>query len=304
MTAAALESGHASRETPSDPFPSPRAQRLARRRGPDIRPTTIVGGVALLILGAVALGAPMLAPHDPVRVQPERRLQGPTALHPLGTDHIGRDVLSRTLYGTRVSLGAAALATFATLWLGLVVGACAGYFGGPLDEVVSLGTDALLALPGLTLALALAGILGPGLGTVVVALAGVSWVGYSRLFRSATLSARRWEFVEASRALGAGDWRILRRHVIPSILGPLAVLASLDFGSLLLGIAGLSFLGLGVQPPTPEWGAMLGEGRLVLYSAPHLTIVPGVCIVASVLAANLLGDGLRDQLDPWLAARV
>lgn len=304
MSAATAVSAQDPWAAESDRLPARGEQRVGRRRGVGFKGTTVVGGVALLILGAVALASPLLAPHDPVRVQPERRLQAPSAVHPLGTDHIGRDVLSRALYGTRISLGAAALATLATLSLGLLVGACAGYFGGPLDDVVSLATDALLAMPGLTFALALAGTLGPGLGTVLVALVAVSWVGYSRLFRSTTLSARRWEFVEASRALGAGDWRILRRHVVPSILGPLAVLASLDFGSLLLGIAGLSFLGLGAQPPTPEWGAMLGEGRLVLYSAPHLTIVPGVCIVAAVLAANLLGDGLRDQLDPCLAARA
>lgn len=254
----------------------------------------------VIVAGAViaALAAPVLAPHDPTEVNLENRVLPPSIAFPLGTDHLGRDALSRLLYGARTTLGTASLVLALVMIVSLTVGGFSGYYGGWLDTVLMALVDLLLAFPGLILAVAIAGTLGPSLINVLIAMAVVWWAGYARLVRGMVLSIRKREYVEAARAIGASDRRILLNHIARNTLGPLVVLASLDLGSIILGIAGLNFLGLGAQPPTPEWGAMLNDARPLLQSAPLLLIYPGAAIVLTVLGCNLLGDGLRDILDP------
>jgi peptide/nickel transport system permease protein len=237
-------------------------------------------------------------------VEPARAFAGASTAHPLGTDKLGRDILSRLLFGARWSLGLALVATLLISATGVLVGAVAGYAGGLLDDVLMRIVDALLAVPSLLLALAIVGTLGPGIGSVVLGLATIWWVGYARVVRGLVLSLRERTFVEGSRALGASDTRIVLRHVLPAIVPAIAVLASLEMGELILAIAGLSFLGLGAQPPTPEWGAMLNDGRSFLFTAPSMMLYPGLCISVAVLGFNLLGDGLRDALDADAASHL
>ena len=263
----------------------------------------LVGLVLLVAFVSAALAAPVLTPYDPAVQDPTRRLLLPSLQHPLGTDNLGRDLLSRLLFGSRWSLGTAALATLLIMTIGVAVGALAGYYGGPLDDVVVLVVDVLLAFPSLVLALAIAGTLGPGIVNVMLGLVSVWWVSYARFVRGLVLSVRERQFVEAARCLGARDSRIIVRHVLPNVLPPVIVLASLEMGGVILAISGLSFLGLGAQPPTPEWGAMLNDGRAFLFNAPQLMLYPGLAISLVVIAFNLLGDGLRDGLDPRAATR-
>ncbi|MGH2371249.1 MAG: ABC transporter permease, partial [Chloroflexota bacterium] len=215
-----------------------------------------------------------------------------------GTDQVGRDVLARLLYGGRISLGSAIPAVAGLVLLGLCLGALAGYAGGIVDGLISVVVDVVLALPGLVLSLAIAGTLGPSLQNTLLAVLLVGWAGHARLFRGAVLAAREWEYVLAARAAGAGNTRIVLRHILPNIIGPIVVVATLDIGQVILTISSLSFLGLGVQPPTPEWGVMLADARTSIDHAPQLIILPAVCILLVVLASNLVGDGLRDALDP------
>lgn len=271
---------------------------LLRRLARDRLALLGLGLVGIFVLAAVA--APLLAPHDPTAVSPVQRLMAPSLQHPLGTDHLGRDVLSRLLHGSRWSLGTVALATTLVLCIGVAVGAVAGYYGGLVDEVLMRIVDVLLAFPGLVLALAIAGTLGPGITSVMIGLASIWWVGYARIVRGMVLSLREQAFVEAARCLGMRDRRILLRHILPNILPPVVVLATLEMGELILALTALGFLGLGVQPPTPEWGAMLNDGRPFLFTAPQLMIYPGLAISLLVIGFNLLGDGLRDALDPRL----
>ena len=242
----------------------------------------------------------MLASHDPTAISLDNRLLSPDREFPLGTDHLGRDELSRLLHGGRTTLGTAAVVLAAVFAIALTVGTLSGYYGRWLDTLLMGLVDLLLAFPGLILAVAIAGILGPSLMNVMIAMAAVWWAGYARLVRGMVLSIRNREFVEAARALGANDRRIMVFHIWKNILGPVVVLASLDMGSIILGISGLSFLGLGAQPPTPEWGAMLNDGRPFLQSAPQMMLYPGAAIFLVVLGFNLLGDGLRDILDPTI----
>ena len=261
-------------------------------------------GLAIVALFAVAAAlAPVLAPHSPTAVNPVQRLQGPSLSHPLGTDNLGRDVLSRLMLGSRWSLGTAGVATLLIMTIGVAAGALSGYYGGRLDNVLMRIVDLLLAFPGLVLALAIAGTLGPGIVNVMIGLVSISWVGYARVVRGLVLSVRERPFVEAARCLGARDRRIIVRHVLPNVVPPVIVLATLEMGGLILAISGLSFLGLGAQPPTPEWGAMLNDGRPFLITAPQLMIYPGAAISLVVIGFNLLGDGLRDALDPRLKKR-
>ena len=256
-------------------------------------------GLALVVLLAVgALGAPWLSPHDPTAQQLELRVAGPSLAHPLGTDALGRDVLSRLLWGARASLGTAAAVMALVLTVAVAVGLVSGFYGGWLDQLLMRLVDLLMAFPGIILALAVAGVLGPGLTNVMLAVAAVSWVEYARVIRGMALAAREREHVLAARALGADDRRIIARHVLPSLAGQIVVLATLDMGRVILTISGLNFLGLGAQPPTPEWGAMLNDGRPFLQLAPQLMILPGLAISLAVLGCNLLGDGLRDVFDP------
>lgn len=259
----------------------------------------IVGSVTL-----AALAAPWLAPADPAAIHPTAVLLPPSSTHPLGTDNLGRDLLSRLLYGARPSLATAAVASSLTMTIGVVVGTVSGYCGGRIDDVMMRVVDILLAFPSLILALAITGMLGPGLFHVMVGMVSVWWVGYARIVRGMVLSIKERQFVEAARALGASTLRILSRHILPNVIPPVIVLATLDLGSLVLAISGLNFLGLGVQPPTPEWGAMLNEGRPFLMTAPQMMLYPGMAISLVVIGFNLLGDALRDALDPRLRGEL
>ena len=264
---------------------------------------TRVGGV---IVGAAVLAAlfgPALSPFDPSDQQLALRLEGPTGLHWFGLDELGRDILARVLSGARISLLVGLVVVGVSATVGIALGSIAGYFGGRIDEAISRVIDILLAFPGLLLAIALVAVLGPSLTNVVLALSLIGWVGYARLVRGQVLRARELEFVQAARALGASTGRILVRHVIPTTLPAVTVQATLGMGGAILAEAALSFLGLGVQPPTPSWGTMLSYGRAHLLDAPHLTIFPGLAIAVLVLGFNFLGDGLRDALDPAMTGR-
>ncbi len=261
-------------------------------------PAARAGFALVVIVVSVALLAPALAPHDPEPVALSLRLLPPGGDYPLGTDALGRCLLSRTLYGARVTLQYSLAVLGVILLIGLSLGILAGYRGGLWDSAIMRLADIVLAFPNLVLALVMVGMLGPGLFNVMLALALVSWVGYARVVRGMVLSLKEKEFVAAARVCGTPPGAILLRHILPHVLPPVAVLATLDLGKLILSIATLSFLGLGAQPPTPEWGAMINEARPFMQTVPRLMIVPGVAIALAVLGFNLLGDGLRDALDP------
>ncbi|HET8568891.1 MAG TPA: nickel transporter permease [Candidatus Limnocylindria bacterium] len=264
-----------------------------------VREPTAVAGLAIVLgMALVAIAAPVLAPADPAAVDGARRLLPPSLEHPLGTDNLGRDVLSRIMWGARLSLGTAALATTLILTIGVGIGLAVGYYGGLLDDVVMRVVDVILAFPALILALAIVGVLGAGIGSVMIGVVSVAWADYARVMRGLVLAARERQYVEAARAVGARDLRIVLRHVAPNVLAPVIVLASLEMGGIILAVSALSFLGLGAQPPTPEWGAMLNDGRPFIFAAPQLMVYPGVAISLVVIGFNLLGDGLRDVLDP------
>jgi peptide/nickel transport system permease protein len=235
---------------------------------------------------------------DPAFQDLPLRLEGPSAVHWLGLDELGRDILARVLAGARISLLVGIIVVGISVSIGTLLGSIAGYYGGLVDEVVGRLSDILMAFPGLLLAIAVVAVLGPSLTNVVLALALIGWVGYARLVRGQVLRVRELEYVQAARALGAATPRILARHVVPATLPALIVQATLGMGGAILAEAALSFLGLGVQPPTPSWGTMLNGGRTHLLDAPHLTIFPGLAIAALVLGFNFLGDALRDALDP------
>jgi peptide/nickel transport system permease protein len=262
-----------------------------------------VGGAIVALAIALALFGPALSPYDASTQELARRLEGPSLQHPFGLDELGRDILARILSGARISLLVGLVVVGISSSVGILLGAIAGYFGGRIDEAISRVIDILLAFPGLLLAIALVAVLGPSLVNVVLALSLIGWVGYARLVRGQVLRAREFEFVQAARALGATTPRILARHVIPTTLPAVTVQATLGMGGAILAEAALSFLGLGVQPPTPSWGTMLNYGRTHLLDAPHLTIFPGLAIAILVLGFNFLGDGLRDALDPATQGR-
>ena len=257
-----------------------------------------VGAVIVLCTVFAAVFAPWVVPHDPSSQQLALRLERPSTSHPFGLDELGRDIFSRVLAGARISLFVGLTVVSISSLAGILLGSIAGYFGGALDDVISRVIDVLLAFPGILLAIALVAVLGPSLANVVMALSVIGWVGYARLVRGQVLKARELEFVQAARALGASTTRILVRHVVPTAMPAVMVQATLGMAGAILAEASLSFLGLGVQPPTPSWGTMLNGGRLHLLDAPHLTIFPGAAIAVLVLGFNFLGDGLRDALDP------
>ena len=262
-----------------------------------------VGGLLLSVLVlATALG-PSLSPYDPTEQRPAARLQGPSFRHWAGTDRFGRDVLTRLLYGGRVSLGASVIALALVMTIGLAVGVVCGYVGGWIDEAGMRTVDAILAFPSIVLGLVVAGLFGPGLWTVLLPLTAVSWAGPARLTRGVVLQARESGSVEAAHALGASTCRILRLEIVPVVLGPLTVMATVQLATLILSLSALSFLGLGPQPPSPEWGAMLADGRAHFLVAPHLMLFPGLMIYWAVLGLNLLGEGARDLRDPDALAR-
>lgn len=252
----------------------------------------------VLLVITLALAAPLLSPCDPNYVQVESRLQAPGPRHLMGTDGFGRDILSRTIYGARFSLAIAVLVVGVNLALGTVIGSIAGFFGGVIDEFIMRAVDVLLSFPNIILALCIVGVYGPTLHNLVLALVILGWVGYARIARGLVLALKEQVFIHATRALGAGSWYIVFKHVIPNIVPPLVVLATLHVGHTILTVAALSFLGLGVQPPAPEWGAMLNEGKQFVFTHPHVMVFPGLAVTVTVFAINMLGDGLRDLLDP------
>ena len=277
---------------------------FARRTGVAGVVVARVGAVVVLIAVFAAVAGPWLVPFDPATQELALRLEGPSGAHWFGLDELGRDIFARVLSGARISLLVGLVVVSISATVGIAVGSVAGYFGGRIDEAISRLIDILLAFPGLLLAIALVAVLGPSLTNVVLALSLIGWVGYARLVRGQVLRARELEFVQAARALGATTSRILARHVIPTTLPAVTVQATLGMGGAILAEAALSFLGLGVQPPTPSWGTMLNYGRGHLLDAPHLTIFPGLAIAMLVLGFNFLGDGLRDAIDPATERRT
>jgi peptide/nickel transport system permease protein len=252
-----------------------------------------------LLLLIVALSAPWLAPYDPIAQNLPARLAAPSAAHWMGTDELGRDILSRIIYGTRVSMLVSVSVVFGAGIIGLAIGSVAGYFGGWFDRLVNVVLiNAFLSFPGILLAIAFAAFLGPGLDKVILALVVTGWAGYARLARAQVLQAKEMEYVLAARSLGASHTRILIRHLLPNIVQPLLVQATIAMAGAILAESTLSFLGVGVLAPMPSWGAMLNDARGHLFDAPHLVIFPALAVMTAVLAFNLLGDALRDWMDP------
>lgn len=257
-----------------------------------------IGVVLTALMIFVALAAPLIAPYDPSVQDTGNRLNGPSSEHPLGLDNLGRDVLSRLVYGSRVSLRVGLSVVFISSLIGISLGAIAGYMGGAFDTVIMRISDMLLAFPGILLAIALVAVLGPNLNNVIFALSVIGWVGYARLVRGQVLKVKEMEFVTAVEAIGAKTPRVIILHVLPNVINPVIVMATLGLAGAILAEAALSFLGLGVQPPTPSWGAMLNEGRQYIGLADHLAIASGVAIMLAVMGLNFLGDGLIDAFDP------
>jgi peptide/nickel transport system permease protein len=257
----------------------------------------LIGLVIILLLLGIALAAPLMAPYDPSHLDLAGNLRGPSLSHLLGQDKLGRDTLSRVIFGARVSVKVGVATVGISLLFGLLIGSVAGYAGRGVDELIMRIIDVLMAFPGILLAIAITAVLGPSLNHVIFALCLTGWVGYARLIRGQILSEREREYVQAARSIGAGPIRILRRHILPNTMAPMIVEATFGLGGAILSEAGLSFLGLGTQPPTPSWGAMLNEGSHFLLVAPHLTLFPGIAIMLVVLGCNFLGDGLRDWMD-------
>lgn len=260
----------------------------------------IAGMVILVAFLFSALFAPWLAPYDPIKQELVRRRETPSAEHLLGMDDVGRDVLSRIIFGARTSLQVGMGSVSFAILIGALLGAISGYLGGWFDNVVMRLMDILMAFPSLLLAIAIVSILGPGLMNMLYAIAIVTIPGYARIVRASVLSVKEQDYILAARAIGVPSSRMLFRNVLPNCLTPLIVAATLGIATAILDAAGLSFLGLGARPPTPEWGAMLGSGRGSVFTAPHIVFFPGIAIMLLVLGFNLLGDGLRDALDPRL----
>lgn len=270
------------------------AAALVRQRG------ALLGLLILAALGTMAVAAPWLAARDPIRTAAREALQPPGARFLLGSDQFGRDVGSRVVYGARVSLLVGVISVSIAVALGAPLGLVSGYYGGRLDALIMRVMDVLLAFPGILLALAIVSVLSPGLGNVMIAVGLSAVPGYARLVRATVLAAREHLYVEAARALGGRGGGILVRDILPNVVAPLIVTATLGLGGAILSAAALSFLGLGSQPPQPEWGRMLSEGRDYLREAWWISTFPGLGILLTVLAMNLVGDGLRDVLDPRL----
>src|SRR5450432_1614987 len=269
-------------------------REFLRRSGPGR-----VGFALSVFLLFVAIAAPWIAPYSPTAQNLPARLVGPTAQHWMGTDELGRDILSRIIFGTRVSMLVSVCVVFGAGLIGLAVGAVAGYFGGWFDRFVNIVLiNAFLSFPGILLAIAFAAFLGPGISKVILALVVTGWAGYARLARAQILQAKEMEYVLAARSLGATHVRILVRHLLPNILQPVLVQATIAMAGAILAESTLSFLGLGVLAPMPSWGAMLNDARSHLFNAPHLVVFPALAVMLAVLAFNLLGDAWRDWLDP------
>lgn len=262
--------------------------------------TSFIGLLIIALLLITALFAPLIAPHDPAAQSIVDRYQPPSGKHILGTDELGRDIFSRIVYGTRISIQIGLIAVGISLIIGVLLGGIAGYFGRWIDQVIMRIIDIMMAFPSILLAIALVAVLGPSLRNAMIAVGIVGIPQFARIVRGAVLSVKETEYIEAARAIGAKDGRILGQHVLPNCLAPIIVQATLSIGTAILDAAGLSFLGLGAQPPSPEWGAMLSDGRAALQTAPWVITFPGIAIFLVVLGFNLFGDGLRDALDPRL----
>lgn len=258
----------------------------------------LIGLALVLLIVFAALFGPMLTPYEFDGQNLQNRLQEPSLEHPFGTDQLGQDLLTRILHGARISLQIGLAVVAISLTIGTVIGVTAGYAGGYVDEALMRFVDIVLAFPGLLLALVIAGILGPSLMNIMIALALVGWTQYARVVRGSVLSVKQQEYVKAGQLMGIGRVRLVARHILPNVMGPVVVLATLDMAGVILSTAGLSFLGLGAQPPTPEWGTMIAEGRDYIRNAWWIVNIPGLAIMIAVLGFNLLGDGLRDILDP------
>jgi len=262
-------------------------------------PLAAVGAVLVIIFVIFALFAPWIAPQDPVAINLPVRLDSSSPAHWFGTDELGRDILSRVIYGARISMLVGSSVVVTSLLLGLIVGSIAGYYGGAVDRFVNVVLmNAFLSFPGILLAIAFVAFRGPGIFNLVIALSLGGWVGYARLVRGQVLAAREREFVEAARALGASDLRIVAMHILPNIIQPVIVQAAIGMAGAILAEATMSFLGLGVSPPTASWGTMLNDGRAHLFDAPHLVLFPALAVMLAVLSFNFIGDALRDYLDP------
>jgi peptide/nickel transport system permease protein len=263
------------------------------------QPLAAVGVLLLAAFVMAGLTAPWIAPYSPAAINLPNRLQSPSTAHPAGTDELGRDTLSRLLWGARLSLVVSVTVVTISLALGLTVGGLAGYLGGWTDTALTtFAMNTFLALPGILLAIAFAAFLGPGFTNLVLALAIGGWAGYARLVRAQVMAVRDREYVDAARALGAGGLRIFFRHILPNIVQPILVQAAIGMAGVILAEATLSFLGLGIPAPAPSWGAMLNDARLHLFDSPHLVLFPAMSVAGAVLGFNFLGDALRDQLDP------
>lgn len=257
----------------------------------------LLGLTILLLLVGISFFSPALTPYSPTQQNLETDLLPPSRDHLMGTDKLGRDILSRVLYGARISLLVGMTTVAISSLIGILVGSVSGYFGGWTDHLLMRLVDILLAFPGMLLAIAFTAVLGPGLDHVILALCLIGWTGYARLVRGEILTLREREYVHAAMALGGSSTRIICRHMVPNLLPPLLIQGTFGMAAAILAEGSLSFLGLGVQPPTPSWGAMLNEGRQFLLVAPHLTAFPGLAIMITILGLNLVGDGLRDRLE-------
>lgn len=263
-------------------------------------PVGMLGCLIILVAVLTATFAPLIAPYNPMQQNLAETLKGPSAEHWFGQDDLGRDILSRIIYGTRISLLVGLVTVSISAVLGTIIGAISGYFGGWVDEIIMRITDIMLAFPGILLAIGIMAILGPSLNNVIIALCIVGWKSYARLVRGEVLREKEREYVLAAKALGYSHWRIILFHLLPNVLNPVLVMATMGMASMILSEASLSFLGLGTQPPTPSWGAMLSDGRQYLLEAAHLTTFPGLAIMILVLGFTFLGDAIRDALDPHI----
>lgn len=262
----------------------------------------MVGLILLIILIAIAIFAPVFADYeeDAIRQNMDERFQFPNKNHIFGTDQYGRDVFARVIFGSRVSLSIGLATVLISLTIGVVIGSVAGYYGGKVDNIIMRIMDVFLAIPEMLMAISIVAALGPGIGNLLIAMVISNVPRFSRIVRSSILSIKDQEFVEAAKACGTSDSRIILKHIIPNAIGPIIVQATLSIAGIIINISGLSFLGLGVKPPSPEWGTMLAEGKTQMMYYPYLVLIPGFAIVITVTALNLMGDGLRDALDPKL----
>ncbi|WP_307480056.1 ABC transporter permease [Cytobacillus purgationiresistens] len=258
----------------------------------------MVGAFIVIVFSLLAIFAPLLAPYDPTEMQLSKKLETPSSEHWLGTDDKGRDILSRLLYGSRISLTVGILSTLLGALTGIILGVVAGYYGRWVDSLIMRICDVLLAFPGILLALAIVSVLGASTTNVIIAVAFYAIPTFARIVRGSTLTVKKLEYIDAIKAMGARDTRIIIKHILPNVLSPIIVQSTLYIASAIITASALSFLGMGTKPPTPEWGTMLAQGRSYVAQAPHITLFPGLVILLVVVGFNLFGDGLRDALDP------